>query len=120
MATITIDEENLNIVLGTWDKIWAFHGSLRIPLAHVSGVRIADQAAWQRAWTKLVGTSLPGIKTAGTFFSGDGLIFCDYGDGKSTVEIDVTHEFYKQIVIQLDEGKDPAQAVAEIESGLKR
>ena len=114
MATVKIDQQNLRVDLGTWDKVWAFHGSLTIPLDHVRDVVVADEGTWSRAWTKLIGTSLPGLKTAGTFFSKDGMVFCDYNDGKGCLEISVEHEFYSKLVIQLDEGVDPDAVCASI------
>ncbi|MBC5815756.1 MAG: hypothetical protein GIW97_04360 [Candidatus Eremiobacteraeota bacterium] len=120
MATVKIDQQNLKVELGPWDHIWAFSGSLTIPLAHVKGVEIADEAAWSRVWTKLVGTSLPGMKTAGTFFSKDGMVFCDYNDGNRCLEISVEHEFYSKLVIQLDEGSDPEAVRTQIQAALKR
>ena len=118
MATISLDSENLKVKLGAWDHVWAFSGSLMIPLAHVRDVSIADEGAWSRAWAKLIGTSVPGLKTAGTFFSKDGLVFCDYTSGKSCLEITTEHEFYKKLVIQLDEGQDPQSVADQIHQKL--
>lgn len=118
MATITIEGENLRVELGPWDHLWAFSGSLSIPLAHVREVLIADEGAWNRVWTKLIGTSVPGYKTAGTFFSKDGLVFCDYTSGKSCLEITTEHEFYKKLVIQLEAGQDPVAVRAQIQAAL--
>ncbi len=120
MATISVDSQNLHVQLGGWDQFWAFHGSLTVPLAHVTGVCIADQDTWSRVWTKLIGTSIPGFKTAGTFFSKDGMVFCDYRDGAGSLEIDVTHELYRKLVIQLDEGVDPDTARAQIHAAIDR
>jgi len=120
MASIKIDQQNLIVELGPWDHIWAFSGSLTIPLAHIRGVEIADESAWGRLWTKLVGTSIPGMKTAGTFFSKDGIVFCDYNDGKRCLEMSVEHEFYSKLVIQLDAGADPGAVRAQVQAAIKR
>ncbi len=120
MATISIESQTLSVELGTWDKIWAFHGSLHVPLAHITSVQVADQAAWARAWTKLVGTSIPGFKTAGTFFSKDGMVFCDYTDGTGCLEIGVIHEYYSKLIVQLDAATDPARVASQIQAVLPR
>ena len=118
MATVSVDQQNLRVELGPWDHFWAFSGSLTIPLAHVKGVVVADEGTWSRAWTKLIGTSAPGLKTAGTFFSKDGLVFCDYSSGKNCLEISVEHEFYSKLVIQLDGSADPYAVREEITKKL--
>lgn len=120
MATVIVDRENVKVELGPWDHLWAFSGSLSIPLANIKDVFVADESAWGRVWAKLIGTSVPGYKTAGTFFSKDGLVFCDYTTGKSCLEITTEHEFYKKLVIQLDEGQDPAAVLAQIKAAIAR
>ncbi|MDQ6823586.1 MAG: hypothetical protein M3Z07_03735, partial [Candidatus Eremiobacteraeota bacterium] len=62
-------------------------------------------------------TSLPGIKVAGSFFTSDGLAFCDFGNGKNCVVIDTTNEMFKRVVVQLDPDQD-AHAVAGQINGL--
>ncbi len=118
MARLSIDQGVLTIDLSPWDKFLAVHGSLHIPLQHVRAVQIADQGAWSHGWTKLIGTSIPGVKKAGTFFSGDGLVFCDYSTGDSCLEIDLTNETYRKIIVQLDTSEDPAATTARINAAI--
>ncbi|MDQ2681014.1 MAG: hypothetical protein M3Y21_08345 [Candidatus Eremiobacteraeota bacterium] len=118
MAKLSIDQGVLTIDLSPWDKFLAVHGSLHIPLQHVRAVRIADQGAWAHVWTKVIGTSIPGVKKAGTFFSGDGLVFCDYSTGDSCLEIELANETYRKIIVQLDADENPAAVAAEISAAI--
>lgn len=114
MAKIAIESNTVHVQLSNLDKIWAFHGSLQIPLAHVTSARVEDENGWAHMWRKLIGTDAPGLKMAGTFFMPGGVAFLDYADGKSCVVIETQHEAYGQVIVQLDRAENPDAIVAEI------
>lgn len=111
MAHISIDNDILTVELSPADKFFALHGNLRIPLAHVTRAVVEDENGWKYLW-KLLGTNLPGIKVAGSFFTSDGLAFCDFGNGQNCVVLDTTNEMFKRVVVQLDRSQD-AQGMAD-------
>lgn len=114
MAKIAIENNNVQVHISDLDRIWAMHGSLEIPLAHVTSARVEDESGWAHMWRKLIGTNAPGLKMAGTFYMPGGLAFLDYGDGKNCVVIETQHETYKSIIVQVERGDDPDAIVAEI------
>ncbi len=114
MPQVSIESDAVQIHLSTLDKVWAFHGSLQIPLAHVTLARVEDENGWTHMWRKLAGTSAPSLKMAGTFFMPGGLAFLDYGDGKHCLVLETNHENYGQIIVQLDDDQDADQIAAEI------
>lgn len=114
MARISIENNNVNIQLSPMDKVWAVHGSLQIPLAHVIRARVEDEHGWEHLWRKLIGTNAPGLKMAGTFFLPGGLAFLDYGDGRNCLVLETQHEKYKTVIIQPDRDIDPDALAAEI------
>lgn len=118
MAHIRVKGDLLLIDLSLVDKILAIHGSLQIPLQHIASVQVADENGWKMMWRKIIGTNAAGIRMAGTFVSTDGLIFCDFKDGKSCVQMDLEHETYKQLVVQLDDSENPNRVAARIRSAL--
>lgn len=120
MARISIESNGVSIVLSTMDKIWAVHGSLQIPLAHVTLARVEDENGWAHMWRKLIGTNAPGMKMAGTFFMQGGLAFLDYGDGRNCLVLDTQHERYKTVIIQPDRDQDPDALAAEINRRIGR
>ena len=118
MAEVHIEGDTLHIDLSLADKILAVHGSMRIPLQHIAGITVADESAWGMMWRKIIGTNAPGIKIAGTFFSGDGLVFCDFRDGKSCLQINVTHETYTKIIVQLDDLSEPQRIASDLQAAI--
>lgn len=86
-----------------WDKLWALRSQLEIPLEHVKAVRIDPEAA--RGWwhgLKLAGTNIPGIVAAGTFYQSEGAVFFDVKDPERSIVFDLDHEFYKRLVIEVE------------------
>ena len=120
MARIVIESNTIGIQLSTMDKIWAVNGSLQIPLAHVSLAHVEDEDGWNHLWRKIIGTSAPGLKMAGTFFLDGGLAFLDYSDGRNCLVLDTQHERYNKIVIQPDRDQDPDALAAEINRRIGR
>lgn len=114
MARIAIESNAVQIVLSTMDKIWAAHGSLTIPLSHITFARVEDENGWAHMWRKIIGTSAPPLKMAGTFFFDGGLAFLDYNDGKNCLVLETQNERYKYVVIQPDRDQDPDALAAEI------
>jgi len=114
MAKITLSNDTLTITLSPADKLWSMHGSFALPLTHVTGAQAATENGWHYAWNKIIGTNAPGIKIAGTYFSGDGLVFCDFGTGQNCVEITTSHERYAKLIVELDPDEDRDAIVAQI------
>jgi hypothetical protein len=114
MARISIESNTIAIKLSTMDKIWAVHGSLQIPLAHITLARVEEENGWAHMWRKIAGTTAPGLKMAGTFFLRGGLAFLDYTDGKSCLVLETQHETYKQVIVEPDRDQDPDALAAEI------
>lgn len=120
MARIAIESNNLHVQLSPMDKVWAVHGSLVIPLAHVTLARVEDENGWQHLWGKIIGTNAPGLKMAGTFFYPGGLAFLDYADGKNCVVLETQHERFKHVIVQLDRDQNPDAFVAELNRRIGR
>lgn len=114
MARIAIESNNVQIQLSPMDKVWAVHGSLSIPLAHVKLARVEDENGWQHMWRKIVGTNAPGLKMAGTFFMPGGLAFLDYAGGKNCLVLETEHETYKHVIVQVDRDQNPDAIAAEL------
>jgi hypothetical protein len=120
MAQIEIKDGQLAVTLSLMDTFLAAHGSLHIPLEHIAAVRVADESGWKMMWRKLIGTSAPGWKMAGTFFADGGFVFCDFKDGAQCLEIDLKDETYKQLIIQLDSFLIPEKVAAQIQSAIPK
>ena len=100
------------------DKLWALRSRLEIPLAHITGAR-ADPSVAHGWWhgVRLGGTHVPGLLTAGTFYHEGGLVFWDVHDPAQTIVVDLQHEHYRALVIEV---ADPAHVVADLRARLAR
>jgi len=103
MVQVSIHNDRVRFEVEGWDKLWALKSQLEIPVAHVRAARADPEPA--RGWyhgLRLPGTQIPGILTAGTFYQSDGFVFYDVHDPERTVVIDLDHEHYQRLVIEVE------------------
>src|SRR5674476_764824 len=109
MVEITVENGRVHFDVQNWDKLWALRSRLEIPVEHIHGVRIDPEPA--KGWwhgLKLPGTQIPGLLTAGTFFQDGDWVFYDVHEPERTIVLDLDHEHYKRLVIEV---ADPATAM---------
>ena len=109
MVDLTVAEGKLVLNVRGADKFWALKSTLEIPLQHIAGVR-ADPKIAHGWWhgLKLIGTDLPGVLWAGTFFQHGKRIFWDVHNPDNTIVIDLHDERYGELIVEV---ADPAAAV---------
>jgi hypothetical protein len=114
MVDISIHGDRVIFRVEGLHKLWAFRSELDIPLAHVVGVDV-DPAQVGRWWHgfKLLGTDVPGLFAAGTFYYHGELVFWDVGDFERTVIVSVEHERYKKLIVEV---ADPASTASMLRS----
>ena len=90
-------------------KLWSLKSQLIIPRAHILGARQDAEVVgrWWKGWR--VGTHVPGLLTAGTFFFADQRIFWDVHRESHAVVVDLQDEEYQQLIIEV---ADPTAVVA--------
>ena len=112
MVTITIDGDKATFEVQGWDKLWSLRSRLEIPLSHIKGAHIdpAPAMGWFQG-LKLAGTDLPNIFRAGTFYQQGELMFWDVHEPKNTIAIELNHERYKKLIIEV---KNPEQEIKRI------
>lgn len=110
MAEVKIENGALSVNLSLLDRMLAFHGSVHIPLEHVTNAFVSDFEDLELQY-RLEGTNWGLIKAAGVYANPQGLIFCDVaGEGECLV-IETRGERFPRIAVQLPEGQD-ANALA--------
>ena len=116
MVDLSIADGNLTLHVRGADKLWAFKGSLEVPLAHVAGVR-ADPDIAHGWWhgIRLLGTNLPGVITAGTFHQDGKRVFWDVHNPANTIVIELRDERYDELIVEV---ADPQAAVKLIQDAL--
>jgi hypothetical protein len=118
MVDIFISGDRARFEVEGWDKLWALKSQLEIPVAHIRAVRADPEPA--RGWwhgVRMPGTQIPGLLTAGTFYQADGAVFYDVHDPERTIVIDLDHEHYRRLIIEVE---DPAAAVQLLRSVISR
>ena len=110
MVEIRIEGERAVFEVEGWDKLWSLRSRLEIPLEHVRGAHWDPEPAmgWFQG-LRLAGTDLPNLFKAGTFYQDGGLVFWDVLHAERTIVIDLDHERYEKLVVEV---ADPAGAVA--------
>ena len=117
MVHISIDNDRVRFEVQGWDKLWALKSQLEIPLAHIRSARVDPEPA--RGWwhgIRLPGTQIPGLLTAGTFYQWDGAVFYDVHDPEKTIVLELDHEHYKRLVIEV---ADPVASVAQVQAAIR-
>jgi hypothetical protein len=117
MVEISITDDHLHLEVKGMDKLWAFKSQLDIPLRHIRDVRHDPEAAsgWFHG-IKLVGTSIPGIYTAGTFYQHGQRVFWDVRDPAMSIIIELHDERFGELVVEVN---DPMFAVEQIKARLQ-
>ena len=103
MVEVSADGDNVVFNVRGLHKLWAFKSQLRIPRAHIRGVR-QDAAAlqgWWKGW-RLPGTHVPGLLTAGTFYQDGRRIFWDVHNPANALIIDLTHDDFDQLIVEVE------------------
>jgi hypothetical protein len=118
MVGVSIEGDRVRFEVEAWDKLWAFKSHLEIPLSHITSARVDPEAA--RGWwhgIRLPGTQIPGVLTAGTFYQRDGAVFYDVHDPERTVVVELEHEHYQRLVIEVE---DPSDVAASLNAAISR
>jgi hypothetical protein len=111
MAELIVDDDDLVVRLTLGERIWGFHGDVRVRLSCI--VRVApDPVPWLglRGW-RMAGVSFVGHVALGTRRHGDGYDFCVLHRDRPAVQVDVAPGHFSRLVISVPEGGD-AQAEA--------
>ena len=114
MATIEVKDNVLLVNVEGFDKILALRSSITVPLSHITGVTARpdiSQIMYMRVESQFRGVRTPGHILAGTLFMADGTgnVFCDVRDEKKSVAIDLQHDEFKRLILEVSD-RTPEQA----------
>ena len=114
MAELIVDDENLVVHLTLGEKIWGFHGDIRVRLSSVVSVA-PDPKPWLglRGW-RMAGVSFAGHAALGTRRHGDSYDFCILHRDRPAVQVDVASGRFSRLVICVPEDGDPEAEAARI------
>jgi len=107
MVTVHQHEADIIFTVEGWHKLWSFRSELRIPRAHIKGVRCDPAAAAHLAGIRAAGTYVPGLITAGTFYL-DNMpnhkpTFFDVRHRDHTLVVDLEAEEFNHLIIEVED-----------------
>src|ERR1700694_2034503 len=120
MTRVELQDDRLIAHIQGRDKVLALKSELTIPLAHVKGATVSPPDV-RRRWGSLLrmhvpGTDMPYVVMAGTFVFLDGEhAFWDVHDPDRTVVIELDHEKFAKLVLEVE---DPQAAAAAINAAV--
>jgi hypothetical protein len=114
MATIEIKDKALHVNIEGLDKILALRSSITVPLSHIRSVAARPDISklmYMSVTAKFRGVNTPGHLLAGTLVMADGSgdVFCDVRDGENAIAIELHHEQYKRLILEVS-GHTPEAA----------
>lgn len=117
MIDVTTEGERAVFTVEGWDKLWSFRSRLELPLAHITAVE-HDPEAVGRWWhgIKVLGTDVPGLFAAGTFYYNGELVFWDVRHVERAIIVSLQHERYKKLIIEVD---DPRSTIARLREAIR-
>ena len=99
--------------LAFWEKflakLWSFKKRLEIPRAHVRGAQRdpAIAESYPGLFTPVLGgTSVPGRFAYGTFLQDGRRVFWDVRHPKNAVRIDLEHEHFDELIVEVANPED--------------
>ncbi|MEP7307034.1 MAG: hypothetical protein ABJA98_16090 [Acidobacteriota bacterium] len=99
------------------DRLWALRSRIDIPLTHITHAEFDPEQVgrWWHGW-KVLGTDVPGLFAAGTFYYHGELVFWDVRDPAKTIIVSLAHERYKKLILEVE---DPQRIVNLLLSSLR-
>lgn len=123
MANVELSATHVCITLKVLDEVLALHGSFNIPLTHVRKAEHTDREGLSKYGlfgAIKVGTAIPGRIAAGTFFTHDGVIFYDYRHADRVLVLELSHEHYAKVVVEVDPPADAQDLADRINTAIAR
>ena len=102
MVDVTIEADRAIFEIEGLDKLWSLRSRLEIPLKHITNVE-ADPSQVSRWWHgfKVIGTDVPGLFAAGTFYQQRGLLSWDMPHLENTIIVSLEHERPKKLSVEV-------------------
>ncbi|MEA2161229.1 MAG: hypothetical protein QOD66_3609 [Solirubrobacteraceae bacterium] len=115
-ASIEITTDFLTVHIEGADKLWALKSRLQIPLANVISAQPArtEATGWLHGM-RVGGTHIPGVISAGRFYSHGELVFWDVHEMENAIAIQLLDERYDKLVIEVE---NPDQDIVRIREAV--
>jgi|SRR5579871_1176981 len=106
MVDVKIEGDKVVFEVEGWHKLWALRSRLEIPLSHIKDVYAdPDPAMGWFQGLKMIGTDVPSVFRAGTFYQQGDRIFWDVRHPEQAIVIELQEEWYGKLIVEV---ADPA------------
>lgn len=105
MVSVTVGRENVTLKLGGSKKFLALKGSIVIPLSKISKVSTEQVRTFWLPRMR-IGTHMPGVLMAGTFWVREGKMFYYVRDPSKCVTLHLKGHEYKKVVVEVQGDKE--------------
>ena len=118
MAELIVDDKDLVVRLTLGEKIWGFHGDIRVRLSSIVSVA-PDPKPWLglRGW-RMAGINFAGRAVLGTRRHGSGYDFCILHRDHPAVRVDLASGRFSRLIISVPEGGDPEAEAARVAAAV--
>ena len=106
MVKMSITKSSIIINFEGYKKFLSLKNKLRIPISLVKSVSTSP-VKWL-IFTPKVGTNVPGVIMAGTFFRREGTTFYYARDLQKCITLSLKHHKFSKVIIQVEDKKDAA------------
>jgi len=124
VTKVEIENDRLIARIQGLDQVLAFKSELSIPLAHVKGAAVSPPEV-RRRWRnplriRVPGSDMPYVVMAGSFVFLDGEhAFWDVHDPDRTVVVELDHEKFAKLVLEVEDPQATAAAINAAVAGLR-
>jgi hypothetical protein len=110
MVDVSTDGDTAVFEVIGLDKLWSLRSRLQVPLSHITRVE-ANHDQVSRWWhgIKILGTDVPGLFAAGTFYYHGERVFWDVRDLTKAIILSLEHERFRKLIIEV---ADPEATIA--------
>lgn len=110
MVEVSIEGSTAIFAVQGSHRLWTFRSRLEIPLAHINDAHTdpSPKMGWFQG-LKVLGTDIPNLFRAGTFYQDGGWVFWDVRHPDKAVVVELQDEKFQRLVIEVS---DPTATVA--------
>ena len=118
-ARLEITPERLIVHVEGADRLWALKSRLEVPIDHVAGAASATEEAhkWLHGM-RVGGTHVPGVISAGRFYSHGQMVFWDVHDPEKAIGIELRDERYGRLVLEVENPEAEIARIEQVISGV--
>lgn len=100
MARLTVDANEVSLLLSPVEKLFGFHGDIRVPVAGVTSASVvAHPWDWVRG-ARIPGTGLPGVIKLGTLRGDFGKDFVAMYGTRPVVLVELSGQTFQRLLVR--------------------